>query len=117
MNDQIQEIEIDKQLAMDAVETANALRRLYQNADFQRVIVSGYLEDEAIRLVHLKGDVNVQRQDQQEMISRDIDAIGSFKQFLRTVLHKEEMTLNALEDYEEALRADAEEEYESEVVH
>ena len=35
---------------------AEALNRLQNNADFKLVITDGYMEDEAIRLVHLLGD-------------------------------------------------------------
>lgn len=73
-------IEINKQ----ARDVGKAIERLYANADFKRVILEGYLEQEAIRLVHLRADVNAQKPEVQAAILREIDGIAYLDSFLRT---------------------------------
>ena len=59
----------------------DALERLYMNKDFKKVITEGYFENEAIRLVHLKADPNMQSVDSQKGIMQQMDSIGSLKQY------------------------------------
>jgi hypothetical protein len=62
-----------------------ALIRLYANKDFRSVILSGYFEKEAVRLVHLKSAPQMQTPDRQVAIIRDIDSIGALHQYLALV--------------------------------
>jgi len=73
-----QEIEDGRKL----VESGLALERLYRNKDFKKIILDGYLKEDAIRLVHLKGAPMADSEDAQKRIIRDIDAISSFNMYL-----------------------------------
>ena len=55
-NEAINAIERDIKEARKHVELGDSLERLLNNRDFKKVIVEGYFEKEAARLVHLKAD-------------------------------------------------------------
>lgn len=101
-NETIQAIEDNIKQARKIVEVGEALERLKNNRDFKRVIVEGYFEQEAIRLVHLKSDQNVQSPDMQKSIMSQIDAIGAISQYFSTVLHKASIARKAIASDEEA---------------
>lgn len=75
------DIETNKRL----IDMAKSLERLESNPDFKQIIEQNYLRDEAVRLVHLKAETNMQNDKSQRTITNDIDAIGSFAQFLTTI--------------------------------
>lgn len=86
-NNEIQQLEASIQHAKTVVDFGATVERLFNNRDFKKVISEGYFEQEAIRLVHLKADPNMQSVAQQEAIVKQMDAIGSLKQYLRTKCH------------------------------
>ena len=73
------------------VDVGESLERLYGNRDFKKVILEGYFEQEAIRLVHLKSDDNMQSPDSQKSILAQIDAIGALKNHLFLLTRNAEM--------------------------
>jgi len=82
---QIQEIEQSIQGARITVELGNALARLHSNRDFKKVVLDGYFRDEAVRLVHLLSDPNMQTPDKQATILSDIRSIGALGSFFKTL--------------------------------
>lgn len=100
--DTVQAIEENIQQAKKMVEQGNALERLRNNRDFKHIIQEGYFEKEAIRLVHLKVDPNMQTAERQQSIIRDMDAIGSLNQYLQGVYRKADMAAKAIQADEEA---------------
>jgi hypothetical protein len=101
-NETIQAIEDNIKQARKIVEVGDALERLKNNRDFKKVMLEGYFEQEAIRLVHLKSDQNVQSAEMQKSIIAQIDAIGAVSQYLSTVLHKASIARKAIASDEEA---------------
>jgi len=101
-NATIQAIEENIKQARKIVEVGEALERLKNNRDFKRVVIEGYFEQEAIRLVHLKTDPSVQTPDLQKSILAQIDAIGAVSQYFSTVLHKASIASKAISSDEEA---------------
>ena len=102
INETIQAIEENIKQAKKIVDIGDALERLRGNRDFKKVVLEGYFEQEAIRLVHLKSDQNVQSPDMQKSILAQIDAIGSLSQYFGTVLHKASIARKAIASDEEA---------------
>ncbi|WP_225784518.1 hypothetical protein [Xenophilus sp. Marseille-Q4582] len=82
------------------VELGDSLNRLRTNRDFKRVISQAYFKDEAVRLVHLKSDPNMQDAEKQKSIVAQIDAIGSFSAFLNTVMANAAHARRALSESE-----------------
>lgn len=101
-NQTLQAIEDNIKQARKIAEVGEALERLKNNRDFKRVVIEGYFEQEAIRLVHLKSDQNFQSPDMQKSIVAQIDAIGSVSQYFATVMHKASIARKAIESDEEA---------------
>ena len=93
----IKEIEVNIQQAKTLVESGTALDRLRSNRDFQLVINKGYFEQESIRLVHLKADHNMQSNESQLSIVKQMDAIGTLSQYFQTVYHHASMAEKAME--------------------
>ena len=88
---QLKQLEDSIKRAQKFVDMGEALERLYMNKDFRKVVVEGYFEQEAIRLVHLKSDSNMQSTDSQKSIIQQIDAVGSLKQFFNLLSYQAEM--------------------------
>lgn len=100
---QIEAIEQNIQRAKEEVEFGHALERLRTNKDFKRVVLEGYFEDEAVRLVHLKADPAMQNAESQRMIVQQMDAIGSLSFYFNTALHRAKLAAKTIES-DEAMR-------------
>jgi Spy/CpxP family protein refolding chaperone len=109
--EQIQQIEVTMEEAQDNLDRLNLLKSMEQTASFKDVILEGYFNDEASRLVLLKSDYEMQSPDKQAHIMRQIDAIGTFRQYLATLYYKGNMAEKALiadkQTHEELLLEDA----------
>jgi hypothetical protein len=100
VNDTVQRLEDNIARAKDVIEVERALHRLLENKDFRKVIKEGYLENEAIRLVHLKADPAFQTPERKESINAQIDAIGYFLQYCRTVSFNAAVAVKSMESDE-----------------
>jgi hypothetical protein len=93
---QLQLLEMNIQRAQEIVDLGNALERLENNRDFKKVIVDGYFNKEAIRLVHLKSDSNMQSEEMQQSILKQMDGIGALNQYFRTLKHSASVAASAI---------------------
>lgn len=99
--DTIQAIEANIKEARKIVDLGESLERLRSNRDFKKVIVEGYFEQEAIRLVHLKADPSMQSAESQKSIVSQMDAIGSLHQYFTAVYQKASLARKAIAADEE----------------
>lgn len=102
MNDVV-EIELQMKDAEEMIELEKALERLDKNRDFKRLIRQGYLTNEAVRLVQLKGAPGCQDPKTQAAILRDIDGIGSLLCFFHKVHHEADVARRVIEAGEQEL--------------
>lgn len=109
---QIANIQRQIQDAQDALALGKALHNLASNPDFKKVISEGYLKHEAVRLVHLRADPELQSPAQQAAILRDIDSIGVLAEYLRVVRKQGEIAERSIADGEAAIAEIEEEEAE-----
>lgn len=93
---QVQHIERDIKASKKIIEVGDALSRLKSNRDFKKIVLEDYFEQEAIRLVHLKSDSNMQSTSSQEVILKQMDAIGTFKSYLQMVERNAELARKTL---------------------
>lgn len=98
----IEELDDNIKELQKLVDLGKSLEALSKSKHFRKVIEQSYLEDEAVRLVHLKGNVNVQDEKQQISINKQIDAIGCFADFLEMVAMRAEGAAEAINECEEA---------------
>lgn len=85
--DTIKALESNIQMHKEHVELGTALEKLTTNRDFNKIILEGYFEKEAIRLVHLKADPSMQSEVNQKSILRQMDSIGELKSYFMTLRH------------------------------
>lgn len=100
-NNQIEEIEINITHAKEVISKGDSLERLLNNRDFKKVVVEGYFEKEAIRLVHMKSDYNSQSAEVQKDIDHDIMAIGRLSKYFNEVFRCADLARKAVEHDEE----------------
>ena len=118
---QMKQIEVSIKQAEDAVKAKTKMLRLIKNKDFKELVSEGYLKDEAVRLVLLKADPQLQSEADQAQIIKEIDAIGAFREYIRTVIGMGKTAEHSLEAdrqtreelLAEDLAADADEETEA----
>ena len=102
LNNNVAQLEMNISRSKELVAMGEALVRLMANRDFKQVIDVGYFEQEAIRLVHLKADPNMQSAESQRNILMQMDAIGSLNQYLQLVDFRAAMAHKAIAADEEA---------------
>lgn len=100
MDQQFEEIEVNIREARKMVELGNALQRLEKNRDFKRVFIEGYLREEAVRLVHLRGNPNMQTEDMQTAIIQQMDGINGILHYCNKLRHQSYLAEKAIEDGE-----------------
>lgn len=99
--EQLKEVEISIESAKDAVARKEALKKLYSNKDFNRIILNGYFIDEAARLVRMKADPAMQTPESTRIVDNSIIAIGYLQQYLLKVDRVGDMAANSIRDMEE----------------
>lgn len=88
---ELQQLERNIKHAQKTVDLGDALDRLRNNRDFKKVIGEAYFNEEAVRLVHLMSDSNMQSPEIQQSIHKQMIAIGVFHDFLNTLSTRADM--------------------------
>ena len=100
-DEQMQEIEVNIANARGKVADRDMLRNLLKNKDFERIIMKLYLEEEAVRLVHLKSE------PMEELHKVNIDnkmyGIGALDRFFRSIMAEGSQMEIAIRESEEEL--------------
>ena len=84
-SDLLESIATNIKVGTEAVEFGKALERLQANRDFKRVILDGYFKDEAVRLVQLISEPDMQSAEKQQSIHQQMVAIGQLGQYFRVI--------------------------------
>lgn len=90
-NKYIQELDASIASAKETIELGAALERLFSNKDFKKVVLNGYFKDEAVRLVHLRGDSTNQSFEALASLDNKIMAISSFSIYLKNIQKEAEL--------------------------
>lgn len=102
MANDLEELEKCIEQASNTVKLGDSLKRLSSNREFKQIVLEGYFKDEAVRLVHLKSDSNMQSNETQASILNQINAIGAFSNYLDIILYKANLAEKSIESAEEA---------------
>ena len=94
---ELQQLELNIKQAQKMADFGTALERLRSNRDFKKVIEEGYFKDEAIRLVHLMSDSNMQAPEIQTSIHKQMIAVGVFRDYLETLAIRADMARRSVE--------------------
>ena len=100
-NDAITEIENRIRSSKELVDFSKSVERLNTNRDFKKVILEGYFEKEAIRLVRVKAEPAMQNPASQAHIISAMDAIGNLYQYLMDATRTGDLALKDIADNEE----------------
>jgi hypothetical protein len=98
MQNEVEQLEISIEEAKSQIEDVRLLEQLYENGAFQKIVVDGFFKEEAIRLVHLRGDPNMQSPERQASILNDIDGIGVLKSYFSKVYQMGMLATTALDE-------------------
>jgi len=99
----LDQIELSISEAEKRVNKAKKAIELYDNPLFKELVVEGYFEQEAIRLVGLYG-AGVLDDNQKQEVQRDMHGVGSFRRYLRNIVRdgeQAELDLNSAKDQRE----------------
>ncbi len=99
----IHEVEVTIEDARKVVKRGEALERLMRNKDFKEIVLDHYFRDEAVRLVHLKSDPNMQEDRMQEAVDTQIRAVGSLRFFFDRLQAEAEQMAYAIEENQNTL--------------
>ena len=102
-NQQIETVELSIEQARKLVDNRTDLEKLTKNKQFKNLIIENYFEREASRLVLLKADPSMQGDVEQATILRQIDAIGTFRQYLSTTMQRGNTAARTIADDEKTL--------------
>lgn len=97
----VEELEANIKQAREAIALNTALDRLFSNLDFKKVVLNGYFEKEAVRLVHAKAALKDKAAH--EMVIQQIDAIGNFSNYLKNIRDEAELAIKAIDADESTL--------------
>jgi organic radical activating enzyme len=94
IDDRIAELEKD-------IELGKALERLHENEDFKKVILEGYLEDEAERLFELMTTPMKFKREIMENIQEKLGSIRNLKEFFAVKLQNAGFAKDQIEEEKE----------------
>ena len=97
----IKQVEMSIQEAETNVKNRDHVIALSKNPDFRELIMKGYFEQEAVRLVHMKGAQGMQSPEQQTLVSNAMLAVSNFKQYLDNMVQMGNVSEKALKDHEQ----------------
>jgi len=96
----LRNLEIGIEQAKKAVAKMDSINKLTNNKDFKDIILEGYFEKEASRLVLLRADPAMQTEQDQNNINNAITAIGHLRLYLMSVLQTGRAAANAIHEDE-----------------
>ena len=84
--EQLEHVELSIDQAKYSIDLMESLDRLTANPDFVKIVLEGYFEEEAQRLVMLRVDPNFQKDVDQSELLRSIDSIGTLKMYFNMIM-------------------------------
>ena len=99
----VKRIEVSIEQAKQQKLEGEVMERLAKNPDFDLLVTKGYMEQEAIRLVHAKSDPTQQTAQDQYVLDCDIRGIGSLASYFGKIRQLGRLSANALEENEAEL--------------
>jgi len=104
---EVHEIQVSLEEVKEQIALGDLLETLEKHPAFQKLVLQGYFEQEAIKLVGTFA--HPMPELQKEVISNKMIGIGAFQSYLNTIYRKAETAKASLEEYELTLQEAAEE--------
>lgn len=99
MSDEIDQIEVTLGDLKNVVSRRDAAIRLSRNPDFKKVILEGYVKDEAVRLTALIGEEGFDQEGVQECLR----GVAQLQRYIRRIESEGDIAEKSILDHEEAL--------------
>ncbi len=100
MSEQLEQIDLTIEEAKFSIGKKTSFDKLRDNEHFKKLILDGYFEEEASRLVLLRADPHMQTEESLSAINKQIDAIGYLRQYFITINQFGVLAERALKDDE-----------------
>lgn len=97
-NSRIEILENTIKEAKKDLELASKMDRLRNNSDFIAVIEGELLDKYAKNTVYLLSDPNMQAEEQQADLIKDLEMIGRFRQFCSSIYQRANIAQKTIED-------------------
>lgn len=79
---ELDQIELSIEEAKKGIEFSDAAKRMSEDKDFKRVIIDGYMRDEAARLAGMLAEESMTDEVNQRELQSSLKAIGHLRQYL-----------------------------------
>lgn len=99
----VEQLTSNLEYAIKGIELGEAIQKLAKNPQFKKVILQGYYEEEAQRLVSLLSDPNMQKPEEQQLIINGMRGIGELKTWFNAMLQRAEQLKKLKLDTEQEL--------------
>jgi len=103
MGNATKNIEVTIEQCNERIEMARKLENLLNNADFNALIMTGYMERESHRLTLMLSDPSCETPQGQANVVRDLSAIAQLNAYFRTVRKAGEVAMRTKLEHEEEL--------------
>lgn len=100
IQDEVAAVERNLKQSKKTKELGASYERLCKNKDFMALIKEAYFKDEAVRLVHLRGDPAFQTAEKQASILTQMDAIAGLNSFFLNVMFQANLAQKDIEEGE-----------------
>ena len=100
----VEKLEETLKMANEGIELADLIEKLHRNPTFKKVILQGYYEDEAVRLVTLLSDSNMQQPEQQQLIQNAMRGIGELRSWFNGMQQRGSQLQKVKNDVEQELQ-------------
>lgn len=98
----IEQTELTIEHTKELIEKREAAYRLADNPDFKKLVLDGYIRDEAARLAHLLNEPTF-TDEQREFVTKDVYGPGALKRYFQTTIMLGNNAEATLEEHEESL--------------
>jgi hypothetical protein len=93
----IREIEMTMKEAQEKISLAESLSILYDNKHFQKVFLDSYLKAYALSLIFMKTNPNHQTDMKQNLLNKQIEAVGYFNEYLDQIRVEGELAKHSMQ--------------------
>lgn len=95
-DEQIELVEISIEQAKEKIKAGKDLEKLTKNREFTKLVLEGFFKEEASRIVLLKADPAMQEPEMQDMMDKQIIAIGYLRQYFARIMQEAQVAERTL---------------------
>ncbi|MBO6276917.1 MAG: hypothetical protein J6N20_05715 [Pseudomonas sp.] len=113
MGNATKEVQVTIEQCNERIDMARCLENLLQHPDFNKLIMTGYMEKESHRLTLMLADPSCESPQGQANVVRDLSAVAQLNAYFRKVRLAGEVAARTKKDHEEELEIQLREDLEA----